>query len=201
MAAVSEGEAPDPSKTRTIRPAAAERDAASTPRIYLLVLQGDSSWIFPLPQTGVIAIGRTPDADLELTDETASRQHARIMTAGGQVRLVDLDSHNGTFVNGERIEGTRVLFSGDVVTLGELTLILHAEPAVRAPRPILDGPALRVRLVEEVDRALRYQRPLTVFSVAVPAAAAHEDLASTIAGELRLIDVVGIVGAQFVVAA
>jgi two-component system response regulator AtoC len=201
MAAVSEGEAPDPSKTRTIRPAAAERDAASTPRIYLLVLQGDSSWIFPLPQTGVIAIGRTPDADLELTDETASRQHARIMTAGGQVRLVDLDSHNGTFVNGERIEGTRTLFSGDVVTIGELTLILHAQPAVRPPRVILEPAALRARLAEEVDRALRYQRPLTLLSVAVAAAATRDDVAAAVADETRLIDVIGWIGTQLIVAA
>src|SRR5206468_3707235 len=118
-----------------IRPEGGSSGGTGTaPRIYVLVLQGDSSSIFHLPQTGVVAIGRTPDADLQLTDVTASRQHAKIMTTNGQVRLHDLESHNGTFVNGERIEGTRILLSGDVVTIGELTLVLHAQ-AAQAARP------------------------------------------------------------------
>jgi two-component system, NtrC family, response regulator AtoC len=189
----------DPSKTRTIRPLSGT-SAGTAPRIYLLVLQGDSSWIYPLPPTGVVSIGRTPDADLPLNDETASRNHAKIMTADGQVRLHDLDSYNGTFVNGERVEGTRLLLSGDVVTLGELTLILHAQPAVRETRQILDPPALRQRLLEEVDRALRYQRPLTLLGFLLPPSGARDEVAAAIAAELRLIDLVGWVGSQLVVA-
>ena len=79
------------------------------------------------------------------------------------MRLIDLDSHNGTFVNGERVEGTRLLVSGDVITIGgadarRCTRSRRRARAASDPRL----PALRLRLVEEVDRALRYQRPLTL---------------------------------------
>src|SRR5262249_38289203 len=126
--------------------------------------------------------------------------HAKITTAGGQVRLSDLDSYNGTFVNGERVEGTRLLISGDVVTLGELTLILHAQAAVRETRQILEPPALRQRLLAEGDRAPRYRRPLTLLALLLPPSAARDDVAAAVAAELRLIDLVGWMGSQLVVA-
>ena len=197
--AVSET-APDPWKTRTLRPSGGSLTAAAQPRIYLLVLQDGSSSIFNLPTTGVVLVGRSPDADLPLTAETASRNHAKIMTSNGEVRLHDLGSHNGTFVNGERVDGTRLLLSSDVVTIGELTLILHAQPAQPETRPVLDATAMRQRLVEEVDRALRYQRPLTLLSLAVPSSAPREALTAAVAAELRLIDLIGWMGTQLVVA-
>jgi hypothetical protein len=52
-------------------------------------------------------------------DDKVSGFHARLEERGGQVFLVDLDSTNGTFVNGNRIQGTVPLVSGAVVTFGE----------------------------------------------------------------------------------
>jgi len=52
-------------------------------------------------------------------DDKVSTFHARLEEQGGQVFLVDLDSTNGTFVNGQRIQGSVPLISGAVVTFGE----------------------------------------------------------------------------------
>ena len=181
-------------KTKTLPPAATEARVGE-PRFYLLVLQGDSSEMFHLPATGMVVIGRSDEADLRLADDTASRSHARIITADGVARLVDLGSHNGTFVNGERVDGTRALASGDVVTIGAITMVLHAA-ASRAPeaRPILDAASLRSRLVEEIERATRYQRPMALVDILLPAGGQPRELAATVAAAIRLIDVVGLVG-------
>ncbi|MHC5011855.1 MAG: FHA domain-containing protein, partial [Planctomycetota bacterium] len=71
---------------------------------------------------GEVLIGRTRDAALRLFDETASRRHARIRLHEGRVLLEDLDSANGTRLNGERIEGPATLFDGDVIAIGDVEI-------------------------------------------------------------------------------
>jgi two-component system, NtrC family, response regulator AtoC len=110
------GDADDLSKTKTLPPAAAPPSAVDD-RFYVLVLQGGSSSLFHLPRNGTILFGRAPEVDVPIADESASRHHARIITADGEARVHDLDSHNGTFVNGERITSTR-LDEGDEITIG-----------------------------------------------------------------------------------
>jgi DNA-binding NtrC family response regulator len=181
----------DRSRTRTLPGEGAPAVEAS--RFYLLAVQGGSSEMFHLPATGVVVIGRSDEADLRVDDDTASRSHAKIFTADGVARLVDLGSHNGTFVNGERVDGTRPLASGDVISIGAVTLVLHAERRAPEARPILDAAALRVRLVEEIERATRYQRPMALVSLGLPAGREQREVAATIAAGSRLIDVVGFV--------
>ncbi len=68
-----------------------------------------------------ITIGRHPSCDLRFDlerDADVSSRHAEIRVSGGAVVLHDLGSTNGTFVNGERIEGERVLADGDVIEFG-----------------------------------------------------------------------------------
>jgi len=185
----------DPWKTKTLPPTATGDSSAAEPRFYLLVLQGGSSSMYHLPATGVVLIGRSRDADLPLMDETASRNHAKIITSDGQARLLDLGSHNGTFVNGERVEGTRPLLSGDVLTIGEMTLVLHARLPAAHVHDILPPPLLRQRIVEEVERANRYQRSLALIDLTLPSqGAVRDELAATIASELRIMDIIGWVG-------
>jgi pSer/pThr/pTyr-binding forkhead associated (FHA) protein len=58
--------------------------------------------------------------DLDLTpDETVSRTHARVWLENGKLWIEDLASKWGTFVNGEKIEGSRELLAGDRVRIGE----------------------------------------------------------------------------------
>ena len=72
---------------------------------YVLLIEGDTSRTFLLPDDGEVLVGRGDDVQIRLTDRAASRRHARLSADAGGVKLADLDSHNGTFVNGARLTG------------------------------------------------------------------------------------------------
>jgi len=68
-------------------------------------------------------IGRDPACELVLEDEHLSRQHCRISRdACGEWQIEDLDSHNGTSVNGHLID-TSILHDGDVLLVGRTRLV------------------------------------------------------------------------------
>lgn len=175
-------------QTRSVQPGETDDDEG---RFYLLVIDNGSSSMFPLPRSGIVVMGRGREADMVLDDTGVSRRHAKLVIADGQTRIVDLDSHNGTFVVGERIDGARTLVSGDVLTLGSVTLVLHGRPARRSSSPVVDAAQLRRRLDEEIDRSLRYGRALTLMAMALgrPPPDRCATLAA-VAGCLRLMDVV-----------
>ena len=68
-----------------------------------------------------LLVGRV-DADLTIDDELVSRRHAEIRAVAGALEIEDRGSLNGTWVNGERIAGPRVLAPGDVIKLGKTSL-------------------------------------------------------------------------------
>jgi pSer/pThr/pTyr-binding forkhead associated (FHA) protein len=73
----------------------------------------------PVPAT----IGRADDNAISLAgDDFASGHHARVESARDGVWIVDLGSTNGTFVNGERLNGRRRLHEGDLVQVGDTEL-------------------------------------------------------------------------------
>ncbi|MBL8623197.1 MAG: sigma 54-interacting transcriptional regulator [Myxococcales bacterium] len=128
---------------------------------YLLCIDGERSWKVPVPVGTELTIGREADGGLRLTDALASRHHARCLATPDGLRLVDLGSRHGTLVNGERIVGNRLLRSGDVVSIGNATLVLH-----RTLRPVtsavVERDALVRRLDDELARARHYGREVTV---------------------------------------
>jgi hypothetical protein len=71
---------------------------------------------------GGLTIGRNPDVDLRIDDRFASGLHCRIYTRGNAYLLEDLDSTNGTYVNGARVTGEVELRDLDEVTIGEVAL-------------------------------------------------------------------------------
>jgi hypothetical protein len=78
-------------------------------------------------ESAPITVGRGGQNDLALEgDEFASSRHVRIEPRGDGVWVQDLDSTNGTYVNGIRIDGARRLASGDVVRVGETDLRFEA---------------------------------------------------------------------------
>jgi pSer/pThr/pTyr-binding forkhead associated (FHA) protein len=73
----------------------------------------------PVPVT----VGRSGDNTISLDgDEFASGHHARIESQRDGVWILDLGSTNGTFVNGERVDGRRQLHRGDLVQIGDTEL-------------------------------------------------------------------------------
>lgn len=75
---------------------------------------------------GFAAIGRSEDSDIFLVDPSVSRNHASVKIEADDVTVTDLESTNGTFVNGDRITGSRHLVSGDVLTFGNTQMRLEA---------------------------------------------------------------------------
>lgn len=81
--------------------------------------------IFYVPPDG-IRIGRMPDNELSLDDAKVSRYHARIEPSSGGWVLRDLDSTNGVFVNGVRVERDSALWDGIEIRIGSTSMKLEA---------------------------------------------------------------------------
>jgi Protein of unknown function (DUF3662)/Inner membrane component of T3SS, cytoplasmic domain len=84
----------------------------------------------------ITVIGRGTDTDIRLTDHAVSRRHAEIRIANGATMLNDLQSTNGTTVNGVTVT-TMALSDGDEIRIGE-TVLTYRAPA-DAPAPNLPG--------------------------------------------------------------
>ena len=84
---------------------------------------------------GEMSFGRASDATIVLDDPAVSGRHARLVqTPSGEVVLTDLQSANGTLVNGSPV--TRVvLHEGDMVEIGESRFAIHLAPAAAAQGP------------------------------------------------------------------
>jgi len=76
-----------------------------------------------------ITIGREDDNMIRLNDESVSRFHVKIQEDGGRIILTDLDSTNGTRVNGHPVH-MRVLRVGDQVAVGRSLLIFGSEEEI-----------------------------------------------------------------------
>ena len=72
---------------------------------------------FPLLPEKEIRVGRSNDLEMVLTEDMVSRRHARIVFENGEIHIEDLNSTNGTFVNGERISRA-IIREGDRVLIG-----------------------------------------------------------------------------------
>jgi hypothetical protein len=110
-----------------------------------------------------LTIGRVAENDLQLADEKVSRHHAVIeLQDGGRVMLRDLDSRNGTFVDGVRLTGSRVLEGGERLQFGDEELRVEATPVVPSAggsghpsEPSADAGRARSRRVFPVVRGRR----------------------------------------------
>src|ERR671915_163518 len=84
--------------------------------------------------TGGLWPGRET-GDVTLPAPEASRRHAAVRPADGGVEVEDLGSLNGTFVNDERLEGTRVISESATVRVGLTTLRVELAEAVEPATP------------------------------------------------------------------
>ena len=83
--------------------------------------------IFRILPGGVRTVGRATGADFIVDAALVSRVHCRLTALpDGELEVRDLDSTNGTFVNGERIERAR-LADGDRLQVGRLELVVSRE--------------------------------------------------------------------------
>jgi serine phosphatase RsbU (regulator of sigma subunit) len=100
-------------------------DGAGDP-VHVLLLLDDNAppKRFPLYSLPVI-VGRNPPADFLLEGTTVSRRHCRLELLDGGLRLSDLGSTNGTFVNGVRLTDPTTLEDGATISVGAYRLRYH----------------------------------------------------------------------------
>jgi diguanylate cyclase (GGDEF)-like protein len=88
----------------------------------LTVLTGSASGkMFKLHP--LMTIGRGPVCEVRIEDDGLSRTHAQIRCEGSSATIEDLESRNGTFVNGERIRGSVAIKDGDKIQCGRGTVM------------------------------------------------------------------------------
>lgn len=107
------------------------RPALSTPTDYLEVWEPKGSRLIPL-EGDRITVGKAPANDVALVDPSVSRLHGVLERIGSAWCIRDLNSRNGTYVNGERILGDRPLRQGDELRLGHTRLIYRSRGYVAA---------------------------------------------------------------------
>src|SRR5689334_19131331 len=91
-----------------------------------------------------ITIGRDSVNEIVINDAEISRRHARLTFQGGKYVLEDLGSTNGTFVNGQRLAGPRVLKAGEVVSLGEQIVMVFEATSFDAGATVVSPRAAAV---------------------------------------------------------
>ena len=82
---------------------------------------------FRLAEGSVKTIGRSTGAEFMVDAALVSRLHCQLTAAGGVLHVKDLDSTNGTFVNGKRISSAE-LHDGDRLGVGRLELNVSRQP-------------------------------------------------------------------------
>lgn len=104
----------------------------------LRLISTTSDQSFELGDGATLIVGRASGSDIPLFDPTISRRHAELVCDGTALRIRDLGSSNGSFINGERIE-TGDAAAGDEVTFGQL--LFRLEAVAPAPPPPAPAPA------------------------------------------------------------
>ncbi|MBV1905272.1 MAG: FHA domain-containing protein [Pseudomonadales bacterium] len=146
-----------------------------------LISRGGSSSIRLAEQ---VLVGRSADCDLCISEGFVSRRHALLYIRSNLVWLRDLDSSNGTFVNGDRIDGAVHLLHGDEVAFDTSAFQLvgeaeHLTPVIEYPGQFADSMSEPSDLTESAKLGpAQYNTPLvsTIEIAPVPMGNAIEKL-------------------------
>jgi predicted component of type VI protein secretion system len=92
---------------------------------YIVVKSNDQDLARRELEIGVV-VGRAPDCDVVIRDILLSRRHCRLLPSDDGWKIQDLQSKNGTFINGERLKVPRLLNDNDVIRLGRSRIIFHS---------------------------------------------------------------------------
>ncbi|MDA8252276.1 MAG: FHA domain-containing protein, partial [Rhodospirillales bacterium] len=137
-----------PALARELAAAAAAPGAAAQLRHELVVVMpGAPPRRVAIPASG-LTIGRLPPCELLLPGSEVSRQHCRLELREGAALLTDLNSTNGTLVDGSRVVGSVPLAPGATLQVGVCRLTYERRAVAVEPPPEAAGErTLRVRLV------------------------------------------------------
>ncbi|MBK7092246.1 MAG: GGDEF domain-containing protein [bacterium] len=167
----------------------------------LVVMHGSLLGMTYTVNSRAITIGRMADLDIPIDDENVSRRHAEIVLEGDCVKLRDLDSTNGTFVNSQRVKES-VLCDGDLILIGRVLFKFIRSSSIEnrffgqmyslATTDFLTGifnrQHIMSRLESEFARARRYVRPLSVLLYDIDHFKQINDTFGHLAGDQLLIE-------------
>jgi DNA-binding NtrC family response regulator len=141
---------------------------------------------------GAVVVGRGSTADVVVDDVGVSRNHVRFTREGGLVRVIDLESRNGTFVRGARIDAPFLLAQGDMVSFGSVTASLVFEPPPQAGRlGIASYEQLLARATEEINRSSSAPHKLSLCLLgAEHTPDTQAELIAKLRARLRAVDVI-----------
>jgi len=95
---------------------------------FWLFMPGISTELWSSPLTeGQQMIGRSPECGIKIADRHVSRHHAIIELSKGHLHIRDLQSSNGTFVNGKRLREGEI-HAGDQIRFGRVELVILSAP-------------------------------------------------------------------------
>lgn len=91
--------------------------------VFVVIFGSNTGKIYRIQKKNNIVIGRADTADIMLPDDGISRKHAQInIFPNGKIMISDLNSTNGTFVNGEKVD-EKELTDGDKIQLGSALIL------------------------------------------------------------------------------
>ena len=96
----------------------------------IIVYDQGKKKVFEVEEAG-FTIGRAKENDYVAPGQKCSREHCKFELEGEGVKVMDLGSRNGTFVNDKRVKG-RMLSPGDVVKVGDLTVFFETESSKKS---------------------------------------------------------------------
>ena len=99
----------------------------SMARLIIVGERGKADKEFTLGDTA--SLGRHPSQDIQILDRVVSKEHASIIRRQHQYYLADLGSRNGTFLNGQRVQGSVPIQDGDEVLMGNTRMLFKADQA------------------------------------------------------------------------
>jgi len=115
--------------------------ASGRPKATLEVRQGAQiGTTFPLAGD-IVVLGREENVDIPIHDPEVSRRHARISWQAGRYILEDLNSTNGTYLNGVQITIPQPLQPGDQIGMGQTMLVFQTQAAPVTVQPPAAQPA------------------------------------------------------------
>ena len=99
----------------------------------LTIIRPDGREIDQGFETEKTIVGRSEKCDLRLVDGMVSRNHCIILTEAKRFIVKDLESRNGTWVNGRKIKNRRQIKKGDIIQVGPFRLVFIPEPEEHLP--------------------------------------------------------------------
>jgi predicted component of type VI protein secretion system len=111
-------------------------------------------------------LGRARGCTIRIPSAQVSRLHCRLRIENGLVTVEDLESVNGTFLNGKRVRDTEIVHPGDRLTIGPVTFVVEYELPSEALRPLSDEEAYQaletesdVELVKDTSSQVETKPP------------------------------------------